>query len=65
MFFVDHTHRSTSSQAVSSVISSQVTAISDTSSNFAVQLIFKYSINVSNFIHPAICITVAIHCILE
>ena len=35
---------------VSPVLSSQVTAISNTSSEFAVLLTFKYSIEVSSFI---------------
>ena len=59
-------HRSESSQLqpVSQVLSSQVTAISNTSSNFAVELTFEYSINVSNSVYAATCITVTIHCVL-
>ena len=48
-------HRSVDNQPVSSVLSSQVTAVSNTSSKFAVLLTFKYSIEVSCFIHVATC----------
>ena len=69
IYFVDEIHntlihRSTSGQPVSPVLSSQVTAISDTSSNFAVELTFQYSINVSNSVCAATCITMTIHCVL-
>ena len=51
MCFLDDMHRSANFQPVSGVLSSQVAAISNTSSQFAVWLTFKYSNEVSSFMH--------------
>ena len=48
--------RSVDAQPVSGVLSSQVTAISNTSSEFAVLLTFKYSIEVSSLLHSVIMV---------
>ena len=54
-------HRSVGTQPVSGVLSSHVTAISDTSSEFAVLLTFKYSVEVGSLIHSVTCYYIVIN----
>ena len=48
--------RSADTQPVSGVLSSQVTAVSNSSSEYIVLLTFKYSIEVSSLLHSVIMV---------